>query len=76
MSTTVQSVSVRLDGTLTAVEDLVKAVDSQKIDSILTNVDKVTSTWRPLPAAFKRLWRTCNAPRVTSNRQVRTLKRV
>jgi len=43
LSTTVQSVSVRLDGTLTAVEDLVKAVDSQKIDSILTNVDKVTS---------------------------------
>ncbi len=43
LSTTVQSVSVRLDGTLTAVEDLVKAVVSQKIDSILTNVDKVTA---------------------------------
>lgn len=43
LSTTVQSVSVRLDSTLTAVEDLVKAVDAQKIDSILSNVDKVTS---------------------------------
>ncbi|TZG36933.1 MlaD family protein [Agrobacterium sp. B1(2019)] len=42
LSTTVQSVSVRLDGTLTAVEDLVKAVDAGKIDSILSNVDKVT----------------------------------
>ncbi|MFP3700639.1 hypothetical protein SB758_34765, partial [Burkholderia sp. SIMBA_013] len=42
LSTTVQSVSVRLDGTLTAIEDLVKAVDAGKIDSILSNVDKVT----------------------------------
>ncbi len=42
LSTTVQSVSVRLDSTLTAIEDLVKAVDAGKIDSILSNVDKVT----------------------------------
>jgi phospholipid/cholesterol/gamma-HCH transport system substrate-binding protein len=43
LSGTVQTVSVRLNGTLTAVEDMVRAVDAGKVNSILTNVDKVTT---------------------------------
>jgi phospholipid/cholesterol/gamma-HCH transport system substrate-binding protein len=38
----VRNVSGRVDSTLAAVEDLVKAVDAQKINTILTNAEKVS----------------------------------
>ncbi|TCL73510.1 MlaD family protein [Rhizobium sp. BK251] len=43
LSETVQRVSGRLDSTLAAVEDLVKAVDAQKINHIVSNADKITT---------------------------------
>lgn len=42
LSTTLTGLSGRLDSALSAVEDLVRAVDSKKIDSILANADKVS----------------------------------
>lgn len=43
LSVTVKSVSGRLDSTLSAVEDLVRAVDAQKVDQILANADKASA---------------------------------
>lgn len=42
LSTTLSGLSGRIDSTLEAVEKLVKAVDSQKIDAILANAQKVS----------------------------------
>jgi phospholipid/cholesterol/gamma-HCH transport system substrate-binding protein len=42
LSKTLQGVSVRLESTLTAAEDLLKSVDRQKIDRILANAEKVS----------------------------------
>ncbi|MBO3760676.1 MCE family protein [Ciceribacter sp. L1K23] len=42
LSDTVTGLSGRLDSTLTAVEDLVRAVDAKKIDTILSNVETVS----------------------------------
>lgn len=43
LSVTVKSVSGRLDSTLAAVEDLIKAVDAKKVDAILANAEKVSA---------------------------------
>jgi phospholipid/cholesterol/gamma-HCH transport system substrate-binding protein len=43
LSVTVKSVSGRLDSTLSAVEDLVRAVDAQKVNTILANAEKVSA---------------------------------
>ncbi len=42
LSNTVRNVSGRVDSTLAAVEDLVKAVDAKKINTILSNAEKVS----------------------------------
>jgi phospholipid/cholesterol/gamma-HCH transport system substrate-binding protein len=42
LSGTIKSLSGRLDSTLASVDGLVKAVDPKKIDSVLTNVDKIS----------------------------------
>lgn len=42
LSTTITSISGRLDSTLKAIEDLAKSVDGKKVDSILVNIDKVS----------------------------------
>jgi phospholipid/cholesterol/gamma-HCH transport system substrate-binding protein len=42
LSKTLQGVSVRLESTLTAAEDLLKSVDRQKVDRILANAEKVS----------------------------------
>lgn len=42
LSETVTGLSGRLDSTLTAVENLVKAVDAKKIDTIVANAEKVS----------------------------------
>ncbi|MCX8997535.1 MCE family protein [Rhizobiaceae bacterium BDR2-2] len=42
LSTTVTGLSGRLDSTLQAIEDMVKSVDAGKVDSILSNADKVS----------------------------------
>lgn len=42
LSETVTALSGRLDSTLTAVEDLIRAVDAKKIDTILSNVETVS----------------------------------
>lgn len=42
LSNTVRNVSGRVDSTLAAVESLVKAVDANKINTILSNADKVS----------------------------------
>ncbi|WP_313616943.1 MlaD family protein [Agrobacterium sp.] len=42
LSVTVKSVSGRLESTLAAVEDLVRAVDAKKVDTILANAEKVS----------------------------------
>lgn len=42
LSTTITSVSGRLDSTLASVEDLVKAVDAKKVDAILTNAETIS----------------------------------
>lgn len=42
LSQTVTGLSGRLDSTLTAVENLVKAVDAKKIDAIVANAEKVS----------------------------------
>ncbi|NLS05116.1 MCE family protein [Rhizobium sp. P32RR-XVIII] len=43
LSETVRNVSGRVDSTLVAIEGLVKAVDAKKIDTILTNAQKVST---------------------------------
>lgn len=43
LSDTVNGLSDRLDSTLASVDDLIKAVDAKKIDSILTNADTVSA---------------------------------
>ena len=43
LSQTLESVSGRLESTLASAEDLLKSVDPKKIDSIVTNVDTLTS---------------------------------
>ncbi|MGR9204658.1 MlaD family protein [Rhizobium leguminosarum] len=43
LSETVKAVSGRVDSTLQAVESLVKAVDAQKIDNIVSNAEKITA---------------------------------
>jgi phospholipid/cholesterol/gamma-HCH transport system substrate-binding protein len=53
LSGTVQTVSVRLNGTLTAVEDLVRSVDAGKVNSILSNVDKVTTDFAAASAGVQ-----------------------
>lgn len=42
LSSTVTGISARLDSTLQAVENLVKAVDPKKVDKILSNAEKVS----------------------------------
>jgi phospholipid/cholesterol/gamma-HCH transport system substrate-binding protein len=53
LSGTVQTVSVRLNGTLTAVEELVRSVDAGKVNSILSNVDKVTTDFAAASAGVQ-----------------------
>jgi phospholipid/cholesterol/gamma-HCH transport system substrate-binding protein len=43
LSDTFTALSGRLDGTMAAVESLVKAVDAKKIDHVVSNIDKVTT---------------------------------
>lgn len=43
LSETLQNVSGKLESTLASAEDLMRSVDPKKIDSIVTNVDKLTS---------------------------------
>lgn len=43
MSDTVKSLSGRIETALAAAEDLIRAVDAEKVDTILTNVTKVTN---------------------------------
>jgi phospholipid/cholesterol/gamma-HCH transport system substrate-binding protein len=43
MSGTIKGLSSRVDSTLSAVESLVRAVDSRKIDNILSNAEKVSN---------------------------------
>lgn len=43
LSGTVTSISGRLDSTLTAVESFVRAVDARKVDTILSNAEKVSN---------------------------------
>lgn len=43
LSETLQSVSGKLESTLATAEDLLKSVDPKKIDSIVSNVDKLTT---------------------------------
>lgn len=65
LSATVQTVSVRVNGTLTAVEDLVRAVDAGKVNSILSNVDKVTTDFASSSANVRDIVDT--AQRTTKN---------
>lgn len=43
LSDTFRNLSGRLDSTLASIDSLVKAVDAQKIDHVVTNIDKVTA---------------------------------
>jgi len=43
MSGTIKTLSTRVDSTLSAVESLVRSVDSRKIDNILSNAEKVSN---------------------------------
>ncbi len=43
LSKTLKGVSVKLDSTLTAAEDLLKSVDKTKVDKVLANAEKVSS---------------------------------
>lgn len=43
LSKTVTGLSGRLDGTLAAVENLVKSVDAKKIDTVLSNAEKISN---------------------------------
>lgn len=62
LSTTITGLSGRLDSTLTAVEELARAIDAKKVNSILTNVDKVSkdiaATSNALPATIESFQRT------------------
>jgi len=43
LSDTFRNLSARLDSTLASIDSLIKAVDPQKVDNVVTSIDKVTS---------------------------------
>ncbi|MCO6186215.1 MlaD family protein [Rhizobium sp. L1K21] len=60
LSTTIEGLSGRLDSTLSAAEGLLKSVDTQKVDNILANVDKVTKDFADASGDVKQTLATFN----------------
>lgn len=80
LSTTLSGLSGRIDSTLEAVEKLVKAVDSQKIDTILANAQKVSEdvakSSADLPQAVESFRKTAESFQTFGTNAGKTLARV
>ena len=80
LSETITNVSGRLETTLAAVEDLVRAVDAKKVDNILANAEKVSgdvaSASAELKGAMDKVIATADSFKAFGDNASRTLEEV